>query len=238
MKNIITVSIIFVIFMSLGYYSYSMLLTSSRFSPPEQKTNSVTIPLLAVDSNNNGMVIPLTVEVIPGSGRILVNIDNPSFISDTQDSMRLAAKEATQMTGTSLNDYDITFSLTTNVTVIGGPSAGAAMTLAAMALLLNKQLNTGVAITGTIEEGGYIGQVGGIEEKATAAKQAGIKLLLVPEGESVYREPVEKCNTGTGQGWTRKECSVTYQTVNVSEDMGINIKEVNSISEAMNYLIG
>jgi uncharacterized protein len=229
---------VFVVFGLLGYYSYGLFLNSARFNPVnEGGSNSVSIPLLAVGDNNEGVVIPLSVQLTPGTGKILVNIDNPSFIQDTQDSMRLAVKEAAQMTNTDESKYDVTFSISTNISLIGGPSAGAAMTLATMALMLNKQLKEDVAITGTIEEGGYIGQVGGVAEKAAAAESSGVTLLLVPIGESISREPVENCTTVTTGRWRQKECFITYQTVNISQDVGIAVKEVDTISEAMKYII-
>jgi uncharacterized protein len=197
----------------------------------------VTIPLLAVTENNTGMVISLVVELKPGTGKVLVNINNPSFVTDTQDSIRLAVNEAAEMTNTDLNRYDVVFSVKTNVSVIGGPSAGAAMTIATMALMLNKHIKDDVAITGTIMSGGYIGQVGGVEEKAAAAKENGMRLLLVPAGESVYREPLENCTQRTVRGYRQKECFITYRLVNISEEIGIPVNEVNTITEALDYML-
>jgi uncharacterized protein len=151
--------------------------------------------------------------------------------------MRLAVKEAAQMTNMGLDNYDITFSIRSNVSVVGGPSAGAAMTIAVMALLLDKPIASNVAITGTIMDGGYIGQVGGVIEKATAAKGYGVSLLLVPPGESVYREPLETCTQKNSKGWSQKECFITYNTVNISNDVGIAVKEVSTISDAMTYML-
>ena len=230
--------LILVVFSYLGYYSYSLFINSPRFAPePVSNARSVTVPLLAVDQDEKGMVIPLIVELSPGTGKILVNIDNPSFIQDTQDSMRLAVKEAVQMTNTNLDNYDVTFSIQSNVSVLGGPSAGAAMTIAAMALLLDKPIASNVAITGTIMEGGYIGQVGGVLEKATAARDYGVSLLLVPPGESVYREPLETCTQRNSGRWSQKECFITYNTVNISKDIGIAVAEVGTIADAMAYML-
>lgn len=230
--------VILVVFSYVGYYSYNLFLNSPRFTPaPVTNAKFVTVPLLAVDQDEKGMVIPLVVELSPGTGKILVNIDNPSFIQDTQDSMRLAVKEAAQMTNMKLDNYDITFSIQSNVSVLGGPSAGAAMTIATMALLLNKPIASNVAITGTIMEGGYIGQVGGVLAKATAAKDYGASLLLVPPGESVYREPLETCTQKNSKGYSQKECFITYNTVNISKDVGITVEEVGTISDAMVFML-
>ena len=51
------------------------------------------------------------------------------------------------------------------VLLIGGPSAGAAIAVATVAAIEGKNVSKDAVITGTIEEGGYIGEVGGVFEK-------------------------------------------------------------------------
>lgn len=238
MRKAVYILLIFVVFGYLGHLSYSMLLDSARFTVPSTpSTDSVTIPLLAVTEDNEGMLIPLVVELVPGTGKVLVNINNPSFILDTQDSIRLAVKEAAEMTNTDMRKYDAIFSITTNISVIGGPSAGAAITIATMALMLNKHVREDVAITGTIEVGGYIGPVGGVQEKVMAAKENGIMLVLVPIGESVYRESLENCTQTKDKWWSQKECFITYELVNISEEVGIRVEEVGTITDALDYML-
>jgi predicted S18 family serine protease len=67
--------------------------------------------------------------------------------------------------------------------LIGGPSAGAATTVATIAALQSTQVKHDVAITGTIEEDGYVGQVSSVFDKAIAADKNGMALLLVPRGQ-------------------------------------------------------
>jgi PDZ domain-containing protein len=66
---------------------------------------------------------------------------------------------------------------------IGGPSAGLAMTLAIFDDLTPGDLTGGmrVAVTGTIDPAGNVGEIGGIAQKAVAARAAGVKLVLVPQ---------------------------------------------------------
>jgi PDZ domain-containing protein len=66
---------------------------------------------------------------------------------------------------------------------IGGPSAGLAMTLSILDKLTPGDLNGGldVAVTGTIDEEGNVGEIGGIRQKAVAARHAGAELFLVPK---------------------------------------------------------
>ena len=68
---------------------------------------------------------------------------------------------------------------------VGGPSAGLAFTLTILDVLSTGELTGGkdVAVTGTIDIEGNVGRVGGVEQKAVAARQAGAELFLVPDGE-------------------------------------------------------
>ena len=68
---------------------------------------------------------------------------------------------------------------------VGGPSAGLAFTLAVIDVLTEGDLTGGrhVAVTGTINEDGTVGEVGGVAQKAAAAADAGAEVLLVPTPE-------------------------------------------------------
>ena len=65
---------------------------------------------------------------------------------------------------------------------IGGPSAGLAFTLALIDALTEGDLTGGldVAVTGTIDVEGNVGAIGGLNSKASAVQQVGVKYLLVP----------------------------------------------------------
>lgn len=65
---------------------------------------------------------------------------------------------------------------------VGGNSAGLAFTLAILDELTEGSLtgNNRVAVTGTIELDGTVGEVGGVPQKAVAARRAGAKVFLVP----------------------------------------------------------
>jgi PDZ domain-containing protein len=65
---------------------------------------------------------------------------------------------------------------------IGGPSAGLAFTLTILDLLTAGDLTGGldVAVTGTITGDGTIGPIGGVGQKAAAAREAGAAAFIVP----------------------------------------------------------
>ncbi|MDH3755153.1 MAG: PDZ domain-containing protein, partial [Acidimicrobiia bacterium] len=68
---------------------------------------------------------------------------------------------------------------------VGGPSAGLAFTLGIIDVLTPGELTGGlsVATTGTIQADGGIGPVGGVAQKAVAARDSGIDVFIVPSIE-------------------------------------------------------
>lgn len=68
---------------------------------------------------------------------------------------------------------------------IGGPSAGLAMTLSIIDELSRHSLTGGIKIaaTGTIDQYGNVGDVGGVAEKTVAVQRAGAKYFIVPKVE-------------------------------------------------------
>ena len=69
---------------------------------------------------------------------------------------------------------------------IGGPSAGLAFTLTLLDELTEGDLLGGVdvAVTGTMQLDGSVGPIGGLPQKVSAVRQAGIGHFLVPAGQS------------------------------------------------------
>lgn len=196
----------------------------------------VKMNLPAVDAEGNGVSTVLTVEATPGSGRTLTDIDNLLFWADTQHSIRIARRVAENITGKKMEDYDIVYSITApNASLIGGPSAGAALAVATIAALEGKQLNNGVMITGGINHDGTISPVSAILEKAQAAKQAGATLFLVPllQSRDVIYEESEHCEVfGSSEVCTTE---TRPRKVDVEEEAGIKVVEVETVEDAMGY---
>ncbi|MBM3658814.1 MAG: PDZ domain-containing protein [Actinobacteria bacterium] len=81
--------------------------------------------------------------------------------------------------------HDIPVAVSIDTARVSGPSAGLAFSLAIIDDLTEGNL-TGrgdVAVTGTINEDGSVGPVGGVAQKAVAAREAGARLMLVPADE-------------------------------------------------------
>jgi PDZ domain-containing protein len=103
---------------------------------------------------------------------------------DSQLSAKVAAlnylaKNHPQLNTEKIAPSDIDISLAKT----GGPSGGLAFAVGIVELLTPGNILQGriVATTGTIDEKGNVGSIGGVAEKILAAKKAGATLFLVPE---------------------------------------------------------
>ena len=77
------------------------------------------------------------------------------------------------------------FPISIDVANIGGPSAGLAMTLGVIDELTGGSLTGGhtIAATGTIDQQGDVGDVGGVPQKTVAVENAGATVFMVPPQE-------------------------------------------------------
>ena len=90
-------------------------------------------------------------------------------------------------------DFTYPFPVNIDVTNIGGPSAGLAMTLGVIDALSPGSL-TGdhtVVATGTIDSQGNVGEVGGVPQKTVAVENAGASIFLVPPGTELRAGDVQ-----------------------------------------------
>ncbi|MFW2384148.1 MAG: PDZ domain-containing protein [Acidimicrobiales bacterium] len=97
-------------------------------------------------------------------------------------------------------DLDVGFDVELGSDNIGGPSAGLAFTLAVLDQLTPGELTGGerVAVTGTIQVDGSVGSVGGVEQKAAAVRDEGVKVFIVP---TALEEPaIERVREAAGDG--------------------------------------
>ena len=196
---------------------------------------TVELKLPAVDTNKSGVTTKLTVTAKPGTGKTLVDIEGLLFWADTQQSIRTARQVAAGITKVDVNKVDLTYDIKAQASVIGGPSAGSALTIATIAALKGEKPADIVMMTGTINHDGTIGPVSEILEKAKAAKKAGATIFLVPlnEGNDIIYDTAEHCEQYSGTEFCTQETKP--RRVDVGKEAGIQIVEVESIGDAMSY---
>jgi PDZ domain-containing protein len=95
----------------------------------------------------------------------------------------VAAALGTRVIGVALAlRYKIPLHIGINTSDISGPSAGLAIALAIIDALTPGELTGGkrVAVTGTIDPEGNVGEIGGLPQKAVAARSAHAQIFIVP----------------------------------------------------------
>jgi uncharacterized protein len=213
----------------------------------ESGYRNVTVYAPAVSQSDNGYVgvistITLTIQE-NGTGRVFVDT-LPLTDVDMQGSARLAVKVASALVSTDNRTHldprtcDFFFVVRTTSPMIGGPSAGAIMTIAVISLLENWTIDNTTVMTGMINPDGSIGPIGGIPYKIDAAHSVGATRFLVPKGQLTYTEMVTE--TISQNGWTQ---IITHPvTKNVSDyaqtTYGMEVDEVGDINEALTYFTG
>jgi len=97
--------------------------------------------------------------------------------------VEVVSEEGRNVIGVSLAPrYRVPLDVSIDTSDVSGPSAGLAMTLAIVDRLTPGELTGGkrVAVTGTIDPAGNVGEIGGLPQKAVAAKAAHAQIFIVP----------------------------------------------------------
>lgn len=113
---------------------------------------------------------------------------------------------------------------------IGGPSAGLMFTLSIYTQLADPTLRGGrdIAGTGTIEQDGSVGDIGGVDKKVISAAKAGATIFFAPNNP-VDKEVLEK---------NPSALSNYDEAVKTVKEEGLDIKvvPVTNVKEAISYL--
>ncbi|MBI5176686.1 hypothetical protein HY995_01205 [Candidatus Micrarchaeota archaeon] len=173
-----------------------------------------TMRVPAVDTAGQGVLTTATASVQPGEGKIFVDIQ-PFFSIETQQSSKSAVAAASSLAGVDRNKFNFYYEIFAQAEIVDGPSGGVALALLSYAELAKKKLRSDLSATGTITSDGGVGKVGGVFEKASAASQQGIKVLLIPAGQAIQN----------GVDLT------TY----APEKWGLQVVEVGSLREAVKF---
>ena len=119
--------------------------------------------------------------------------------------------------------YKIPLQININTSDIGGPSAGLAMALAIVNALTPGDLTGGkrVAVTGTIDADGRVGEIGGLPQKAVAARASHAQIFIVP-----------KCVTEA----TKAVCQKDLDTARKRVGKSVELAPVSTLAEALKVL--
>jgi predicted S18 family serine protease len=203
---------------------------------------SSSIPIVAVQTIQSGFqveykgaVMEVDIELRKGTGRILVGTV-PIIGIDIQTSVRTAVLVAEEVTGMSLTNTDLILTVRSDeeVEIVDGQSAGAAITMALISAMTNKEVNQDIYMTGTINGDLSVGAVSSIPYKAIAAAEKGSLYFVVPEGQNTVEiyKPVSY-KTIRGRIITTYDTETVELENYLSENgYSVQVLEVKDINEA------
>lgn len=207
-----------------------------------QKIGHIT--LLAVSElTQEGSTADLYLRIQKGSGGVYIDTF-PLTKLDTQLSTRFAQQIACDFLDKECTDKDFFYTIRSDATIIGGPSAGAALTTLTIAMLDNLEINESVAVTGTINVGGLIGPVGSLIGKIDAAKEAGMTKVLIPKGSMYEEKPKQQYNellANMSASFYKKNNETNATEVDLyayGKVIGVEVKEVGTVQEAVYEITG
>ena len=200
----------------------------------QQARYSGNTPFARAQVVQSGVMLNISAEVKPGEGRVLVDTQ-PLMGLVFQDAANTAVAVAENRTGVSLEGSDVIFSIRApgQVPAVDGPSAGALMTLLAISAIGEKPLREDLTLTGTIDEDGRVGSVGGIPEKAQAAKDAGKALFLVPRANADLRQYTQEERQYYGFTVLREVPTTLDAKSYVESTVGIPVQYVDTIDDVV-----
>ncbi|MDK2915898.1 MAG: hypothetical protein PWR25_455 [Euryarchaeota archaeon] len=191
-------------------------------------------PLFYGEVTEEGAMVNVSVEVVPGKGRVLVQT-TPLMGVVFQDAANLAVAVAANRSRADLSGSDIIFSIQgpEDISEIDGPSAGALMAVLLLSVLEDFALNESVTVTGTIDEEGRIGPVGGVLEKAEAARRGGKTLLILSgENDRIFDHSKDLRSFG-GLRIGRQRPIIVDTKEYIEENLGIQVKYVDTLDDLL-----
>ncbi len=198
------------------------LLLSAAVSAQEVlgRANITLLALVENSTSKSGSVAALALELRPGNERVFLETFPMTKVT-TQASLRFAQQITCKYIDIDCSKYDFLFTLHAMPGIVGGPSAGGAAALLTAALLLNKTVPDDIAMTGTINSGGLIGPVGGLQQKIEAAGKNGIKTVLLPKGTKDFTEK-----------------NVTIDLIEYGKKFNLSVSEVATLGELLERVLG
>ena len=144
-----------------------------------------TVSLLAVSENSEGDIvsgstIDLKLVIKPGTGQVFIK-QSALVEIDTQISVTNSNKIACSLFKLDCSSYNFYYEFDASSLVLKGPSASSAIAILTAKTMNREKIRTeDVVITGSLNSGGIVGVVGGVDKKIETAIGHNFEKVLVP----------------------------------------------------------
>lgn len=131
-----------------------------------------------------GDTLQIEVNVMPGKGEIMLTGQLGDVMKEsarTGISYIRSVSRDYQIADDFFEKYDIHVHIPEGAVPKDGPSAGITMATAMLSAITEQKVRADIAMTGEVTLRGRVLPIGGLKEKLLAAKNAGIKTVLVPK---------------------------------------------------------
>jgi ATP-dependent Lon protease len=154
------------------------------FSEVAERTAQPGVAIGLAWTPTGGDIIFVEATKMPGKGNLILTGHLGEVMKESAEAALSAVRSRSQALGLP-DDFFLKRDIHVHVPAAAipkdGPSAGITMYTALLSLVRGRPVQSGVAMTGEITLRGQVLQVGGIKEKALAAKRAGLTTVLLPD---------------------------------------------------------
>lgn len=140
-----------------------------------------------------GDTLEIEVNVMPGEGEILLTGQLGDVMKESARTGISYIRSVSKEYGIDekfFKEHDVHIHIPEGATPKDGPSAGITMATAMLSAITEKKVRADIAMTGEITLRGRVLPIGGLKEKLLAAKNAGIKTVLVPKENEIDVEEI------------------------------------------------
>lgn len=140
-----------------------------------------------------GDTLEIEVNVMPGEGEILLTGQLGDVMKESARTGISYIRSVSREYGIDekfFKEHDVHIHIPEGATPKDGPSAGITMATAMLSAITEKKVRADIAMTGEITLRGRVLPIGGLKEKLLAAKNAGIKTVLVPKENEIDVEEI------------------------------------------------
>lgn len=131
-----------------------------------------------------GDTLQIEVNIMPGEGEVLLTGQMGDVMKESARTgisyIRSVSKEY-KIDENFFKEHDIHIHIPEGAVPKDGPSAGITMATAMMSAITGRKARADLAMTGEITLRGRVLPIGGLKEKLLAAKNAGIKMVIIPK---------------------------------------------------------